>query len=267
MMEYKGRHEVPKTKEELAQYIQADIDSAINLRNEINKEINDLKLYGFRERKALLQNFVIASVTLLGFIAAFSAIGGIERFSEILGNHYFVWGVGLHLFFICFVAIYLRESGDMDIAELIKLQDGYNEVLEEQKKFSEESLIYFKTNLGDVSVVFDEYLKKLFALPSVEKINNDKNKLDTDRKKRKDSKNIELEFSAEIGIFSFIIGTALIFIATLGINLPYKWLALGFIILFYFTFTDSLIKRLKPIFKLLTFITRKEFLCSKIFYK
>ena len=30
-MEYKGRHEVPKTKEELAQYIQADIDSAINL--------------------------------------------------------------------------------------------------------------------------------------------------------------------------------------------------------------------------------------------
>ncbi len=247
----------PQTPNQFIEFLQKEIESSTNLRDAVTRDLSEKRISGFKERKVFLQNLVIASVTLLGLISAFSVIG-----KERIDHPYFTMGIGSHLFLICFVVIYLREHIDQDNEGLLKLQDHYIGAMEEKIEFVRKTFSDFANNPNNTQNKLKEYFDGLKNLTYAKKIKEDVEKGQREREDRRKNK-VLLEFNGEIAVFLFVVGTTLIFLSILEYYLPIQYLLLGLLLTFYFIFTDSLSKWLKPIFRALTFITRFNILSKK----
>lgn len=247
----------PQTPNQFIEFLQKEIENSTNLRNEVTRELSEKRVSGFKERKAFLQNLVIASVTLLGLISAFSVIG-----KERIDHPYFTMGIGLHLFLICFVVIYLREYIDQENEGLLKLQDYYIEAMDEKIEFVKKTFSSFIDDPNNTQNKLKEYFNGLQNLTYAKKI---KENVKIDQKERESRRNNEalLEFNGEIIVFLFVVGTTLIFLSILSYYPLIRYLLFGLLLTFYFIFTDSLSKWLKPIFRALTFIIRFNILSKK----
>lgn len=248
----------PKNSEEFQIFLKDQWDETSELKNEISKDLTEKRIVGIRNKRKFLQDIVVASITLLGFISAFSVInpGG---FSDI-NRTYFIIGVCTFLFLIFFVFTFLREVLDKEIEGLMKSQDDFTFTLESKIRLVEKYIIILLENKMLFSQeLMKNYYNELKELPEIQKVIADNKKLDIERENRM-SKKTELEFSGEIVVFTFVCGAILIFISMLQITIPIKYLLLALLLVFYFTFTDSLEKFLKPIFKIMKYITRKDLL-------
>lgn len=242
----------PETPEDLIEYLEKQRNDTSDLRHQINQHISKERVEEFREKRKFLQNIVITSATLLGFVSAFALLAG----TEILTSYYLIAGLCFHLFLICFTPLYLRESMDNDIEGLLKAQDNYNDQLDYQINLAQRYIIEVIHDRENIPQKFKNYLDELLNSESAKKIQEDNKKLTEERKKRMSGIS-DLEFGSEMVIFSFASGTILIFLAIIGKELEPILLVSVFIILFYFAFTDST-KRIFPFFKFLKFITRKD---------
>jgi len=249
----------PQTPEEFATYLEKEMENVARLRDELNRNIGDNEIAEFRAKRKFLQNIAITSATLLGFVSAFSVI---SKGGEVINLH-FVIGIALHLFLICFVSLYLRETIDKEIEALLKVKDDFNNVLQYKIELAQRYLLNFISDQTNIFQKFEAYQKELLGSLAIEKMKKENEQLNTERENRKNHK-VGFEYNGEIVVFCFICGTILIFLSMLGLSkyLSLKYSIFSLIIIFYLTFTDSLNKILKPVFGLLTFITRKNLLLN-----
>ena len=201
----------PKNKEEFLVYLWGEKKACSDMRNNMASDLSDKRITLFTERKTFFQNLVIASITLLGLVSAFSVLTE----NTALNNLYFIIGVSLHIFLICFVAVYLRETIDQDIEGLSKSQDSLSELVKDKIELVEKFILDLTNRDFDYVLKFQEYVNELKRIPSVQELVRENERLDVARKSRIANK-VHMEFNGEIAVFSYVCGTIFIFLSILG---------------------------------------------------
>lgn len=252
------KYTIPKTPDEFMDYLDKEKESAAKLRDDINKHVGNERTTEFRNKRSFLQNIVITSATLLGFVSAFSVVND----KLLILNIYFAIGIGLHLFLICFITLYLREAIDKNIEELLKLQDRYDKMIKYQIDLAQQYLSAFIKDQQNIFDKFKKYQEELLNSDMAKQLKTETEVLDKERENRNNGKS-ELEYSGEIAVFCFVCGTIMIFLAILNIKLPIFYFLSLLVILFYFTFTDNLYKWSKHLYKIVTIMTRKNLSITK----
>lgn len=248
----------PQTPKEFFEFLVNEKGSLAKLRNEMNKDLGEKRIEGFRDRRQFLQNIVIASVTLLGLISVFATIGG----SDIIRTPLFITGIGFHLLLVCFATIYIRESIDQDNEGLLKMQDRYGEISESTISLADEYLKNFYNDKRNVNERWDSYWSELGNLEPVRNLKAENKKLDDERRERLKGTTL-MEFNGEIIVFLFVGGIFLILLSLTKYYLSTWYILLAFFLLFYVVFTDFLSKISKPFFRFLTFLTRVDIFHKK----
>jgi hypothetical protein len=241
------------------EYLEKKRESAAKLRDEMNKYVGDEKIIELRNKRGFLQNIVITSATLLGFVSAFSTVNNKILFSSNL----FIIGVASHLFLICFITLYLRETIDKDIEGLIKLQDRYNEMIRYEINLTQQYLLDFINDQSNIFNKFKKYQEEILNSDMAKNLRESNEKLNKEEGERKAGK-VDLEYNGEIAVFCFVFGTILIFLSILSIHLTVIGFIFLLVVIIYFTCTDNLYNWSKYLFKFLTFLTRKDILKYKI---
>lgn len=249
-----------KTRQDLLSFLKDERDSVLQLSNEMNHDLSDKRMSLINDTRKFYQNISIGSITLLGFVSAFASIGN----RNLITNHYLLAGIGFHIFLICSIALYIREFLDRDSLEMVNLQDRYLKISETKAKFAEEHMIEVATSPDDINVqeYLSTYVSRLSELPTIQDLVAENEKNNKEREGRQ-SGNVTLEYYGEIISFLFLFGTSLIFYALTGLKFSHINLFFFSIILFYFSFTDSMQIFTKPVFVIIHFVTRKKFFIKK----
>lgn len=250
--------EPPQTPKDFFDFLKKERDDSLNFRDEMNRDLSEKRIIGLRDRRQFLQNIILASVTLLGLISALATIGGAEK----IAHPYFLTGIGFHLILICFATIYIRESIDQDNEGLLKMQDRYGATLQNKVNLIDKYLETFGEKVKNITKSLEDYYEELKHLETSRELVEENRKLDSEREERRKGV-VLMEFNGEIIVFLFVGGTSLIFLSLTGYVLSLQHLSIIFFFLFFIIFTDFVTKTTKPVFKILTFLTKKDILRKK----
>jgi len=248
-----------ETQEDFTQFLKDERVNASSLRDAILKDVGNQRISVLKEKKVFMQSLIMASITLLGFVSVFFTISGNR---QIYHPYYLLIGIGLHLFLVCFVAIYLKDYLDKDINGLLRYQDHVMDLFNEKILFVESYYLGFiKDKVRNIPQHLTTYTEQLKKLPSVIDLKNQNDTMNKEKDERKNNKS-NLEFSGEIAVFCFVLGTILIFSSSLNFRLTFLNEVFILIIILWLTFSDTT-KIWTILSRVLTAVTTRDLLKNK----
>ena len=233
-------------KEKFLKFLQKQLDEKNSIHFNMNKDLTEKRISNMIQRRSFFQHITILA---LGF-------SGVTFFTNKINNYYyFTFGIFLLIFDVILILLWLKEIIDIESIELEKLQDKYNNILDEQKilidKYVESTLKEFKPDL------IMQYFNNILSLPGFEIIQDDIKKESVNRKNR--SKQI-LDYSGEIFIFILSSGIFFIFFSIFKFKIHFIILFLGFFVFFILIIQEAIVtKIMKKISKIITWFKKIKY--------
>jgi len=205
-----------KNKDDFLGFLQDENDKSNQLEFKINKDISGKLIMNAGRRNNFLQHINILSI----------GIPSIAYLTDTTLNiNYFVTSIIFFMMSILFTLLSFRESFDNEEANLIKLRDQYNNIIDNKRllidKYSKED---FSCNL------FNNYIGACQNMPDSQIIEDD---IKEEKEKRQNRKNEPLSYLSEMVIFLFCLGILFLIISVF--NIMINWFLISFVILLVFS--------------------------------